>query len=102
MSTHVVDNVVQNDGYRIQDVESKLSVDALQAYLGVDSTDLSELMDMLVLKVQGKDIAQPAKEADGTLLEVEQPIIPEEVVVEVPMPKTRTVKPVKKVVKKKK
>jgi len=53
--THVRDNYVESDGYKIEDVEHVLNVDAIQQFLGVDSTDLNILVDLLVSKVEGKE-----------------------------------------------
>lgn len=52
--THVQDNVVVADGYKISDIEAALNVDAIQKYVGSESTDLMELWTMMVDKVEGR------------------------------------------------
>ncbi len=52
--THVRDNYVESDGYKIEDVERALNVDALQKYLETDETDMATLMVWLVDKAEGR------------------------------------------------
>lgn len=51
--THVRDNMVESDGYLINEVEAALNVDKLQAYLGTDERDDATLIKMLVDKIEG-------------------------------------------------
>lgn len=51
--THVRDNVVESDGYLLNEVEAALNVDKLQAYLGSDERDEATLVKMLVDKIEG-------------------------------------------------
>lgn len=59
-STHVVDNVIQSDGFLVKDVEQSLNVDAIQTYLDTEVTDLKLLWDMLVAKIEGRVLFEPA------------------------------------------
>jgi hypothetical protein len=51
MPTHVQDNRVVVDGYRVEDVENTLTVIAMQNFAASDSTDMAELFELSVLKV---------------------------------------------------
>jgi hypothetical protein len=53
-STHVQNNKIVSDGYDIKDIEEKLNVDAIQAYLEVpaDVTDMKVLFDELVFRIE--------------------------------------------------
>lgn len=66
--THVVDNQIQNDGYKIQDIESGLNEVALMEFLETDVEDHATLWDMLILKI---DPSTPKPMVDT---EDEQPI----------------------------
>jgi len=50
----VRDNYVESDGYKIEDVERALNIDALQKYTGSESTDMQVLFDLMVAKAEGK------------------------------------------------
>lgn len=52
--THVVDNVVKDDGYPISDVENKLSVEAMQKYTGSMETAEDALWRLTVDKAEGR------------------------------------------------
>lgn len=54
--THVRDNYVESDGYRIEDVEKALNIDAIQEFLGVEQTDMVTLFELLVSKIEGRTI----------------------------------------------
>lgn len=54
--THVVDNVVKDDGYAIKDIESALTMDSLQKYLGTTEQNLTVLWNYLVDKIEGRNI----------------------------------------------
>ncbi len=55
--THVVDNVVKDDGYPIGDVETALEIANLQAYTGLKTADPIALWDATIEKVLGPVIA---------------------------------------------
>jgi hypothetical protein len=57
--THVSNNVVESDGYKIDDVERALNVDKLQEYTGSESTDMQVLFDLMVAKAEGRIIEPP-------------------------------------------
>jgi len=65
-STHVVNNVVEQDGYKFQEVESTITKEALQQFVDSDETDYPALFKMAVDKVNG---IVPAKEIEFTELE---------------------------------
>lgn len=70
--THVQDNRVISDGYSIKDVESALTLEALQEFTGAPSTHLQTLWDLLVAKIEGKDITGLVSELttfNGTSIE---------------------------------
>lgn len=52
--THVFNNEIQSDGYSIKEIESALTIPALQGYLGSQETDMLKLWTMLVDKVEGR------------------------------------------------
>lgn len=54
--THVFNNTIQSDGYNIKDVENRITVEAIQNLLGVTSSDLNVLFDMMVSRANGTDI----------------------------------------------
>lgn len=56
-STHVVDNVIQNDGYVVKDIEEALNIDAIQKYVGRSETDMAVLWDLLIAKIEGNTIS---------------------------------------------
>ncbi len=53
--THVSNNVIESDGYKIDDVERALNVDKLQEYTGSDSTDMQVLFDLTVVKAEERE-----------------------------------------------
>ena len=54
--THVRDNYVESDGYKIEDVEKALNIDAIQEFLGVEQTDMVTLFELLVAKIENRTI----------------------------------------------
>lgn len=58
-STEVFDNQIKHDGYVIKDIESALTLDAIQKYLGTTETDLQILWGWLVDKIEGRGIITP-------------------------------------------
>lgn len=57
-STHVVDNRIQSDGYNIEEVEAKLSVENLQKYLVTKESDPHVLWDLFTARLEGKEVEQ--------------------------------------------
>lgn len=47
-STHVADNIVVDDGYYMEDVESALTGDAIRAHLSTDEKEPQVLWNMLI------------------------------------------------------
>ncbi len=54
--THVRDNYIESDGYKIEDVERALNIDAIQKYIGLETTDMQVLWDAMVAKAEGKTV----------------------------------------------
>ncbi len=84
--THVRDNYVETDGYKIEDVERALNIDAIQKYTGSESTDMAELFNLMVIKAEGRE------EVKAPEVIVEEVIIVETPVVEEPKKKLRKTK----------
>lgn len=76
-STHVADNRILSDGYKIEDVERALNTDAIQLFVGTEETDAKILFDLLVAKIEGR-VLPTEKEADGASIEGSSsaPIVP--------------------------
>ena len=55
-STHVVDNRIQSDGYNIEEVEAKFSVENIQKYLGVKESNPDVLWDLFFARMEGKEV----------------------------------------------
>ncbi len=106
LPTHVQDNVVVQDGYKVQDVESALNIDAIQQYIGVEHTDMATLWDLLVAKIEGREVVDEVDAApdsvvlkdSGTEEIVDTPPSTEELSVVTLEPKVTS--PAKKAVKK--
>ncbi len=62
--THVSDNHVQSDGYRIADVETALSVEALQEFTNSRSPDQSELWALTLQKINDNNNGKPSPSKD--------------------------------------
>ncbi len=65
-STEVVDNRVKSDGYLIKEIETALSKEKLQAYIGLELDSLPVLWEMMVNKIEGR----------GAKVELQPTIIP--------------------------
>jgi len=70
-ATEVSDNQVVKDGYKIEDIEGRLTVDALQIFLDTDETNMKYLWEDMVAKVEGR--APTAREP----VSVQDPIEPQ-------------------------
>lgn len=75
LPTHVQDNVIVSDGYNVKDVESALSIGALQHYLNVDSEDINILWNELVFRIENPDV--PIIQIDEVLQEQKVELIKE-------------------------
>ncbi len=67
--THVVDNQVRDDGYPIGDVETALTMSAMQEYAGTASTSIDLVWAAVVAKAEGREVT------------ISQTVVPEAVVV---------------------
>lgn len=53
--THVIDNRVADDGYKIDALEGALTVEAMQQFLDTDEGDIATLFDGVVKRVENKE-----------------------------------------------
>lgn len=86
--THVQDNVVVSDGYKVHDIEAALSVAAIQVYIGsgfTSKTTFDELWQMMVDRAEGR-VPTIAPDA-GTSAQVPSAWVVPEAVVEIPAQK---------------
>ena len=58
-STHVQDNVIVSDGYKIEDVERAISPENIAVFTGLDSDDPDALWDAMLHKVRGGETIVP-------------------------------------------
>ncbi len=58
--THVVDNRIESDGYKFEDIERALTVDAMQKYIGFPVNDTEMLWCYMVDKVEGRTPVDPS------------------------------------------
>ena|SRR6185295_220974 len=62
--TEVSSNQIKSDGYMVQDIEHALTVEAMQDFLGsgfTSQTDMATLWNLVVDKVEGKEIEHLAE-----------------------------------------
>lgn len=52
-TTHVDSNQIVSDGYKVEDIDAKLTPEAIQEYVGVINSDMEVVWDMMIDKVQG-------------------------------------------------
>lgn len=72
--THVVGNMVQDDGYEIKNVESALSESALNAYTGADTDDMEVLWTTMIDKIEGRErVIPPMEETKDQVIEIPVP-----------------------------
>ncbi len=90
--THVVDNLVRDDGYVIGDVESALTAVAMEAFVGAKFEDANALLDAVVAKAEGRVVEPVAVVAEAPVEIVKAELVDAK---DVP------VKAVKKVIRKK-
>ncbi len=53
-ATHVVGNEVQNDGYAVKDIEKALTIENMQKYTELTTTDVSILWNKMIDKAEGR------------------------------------------------
>lgn len=62
-STHVANNQVVSDGYKVEEIENALSIEAMQMFTGSSSKDPSELFAGCVAKLTAPlDVVEPMNE----------------------------------------
>lgn len=96
-STHVVDNQVADDGYRIEDLDNAFSTERVQEYVGSKEKDVLVLWDLMVSKFETPEVIE-------VIAPVEPAPTPEPGTVEETMAKPEKIKviPAEKKVKAKK
>jgi len=72
-ATEVASNVVKHDGYLVEDIEQAMTVEAMQKYLSAGNTDISELWNMTIDKIEGREV-----EGLTSLPEKTMAVLPEE------------------------
>lgn len=61
--THVVDNRVESDGYKVEEIEANLTLESLQEYTGSESANMFFLWEAMLDKIQGIErVAEPVIE----------------------------------------
>ena len=90
--THVVDNMVRDDGYPIGDVERALNMEAMQEYVGTASTSEELVWAAVVAKAEGREVTI------SQTVDVSSVVNPDTIVETSPIP---TPKRPKRVIKKK-
>ncbi len=63
-SVEVFNNEIKADGYYIKDVEKALSLESLQNYLDSTNDDLDNLWELLINKIEGREIKEPREASD--------------------------------------
>lgn len=48
-------DTIKSDGYLIEDIEEKLNVPAIQAFLGTGETDMAKLWETLIARIEGRE-----------------------------------------------
>lgn len=86
--THVSDNRIQSDGYKFEDVEKSMNIAAMQGYLSTDESDVHQLFDLCVDKVEGRE---PAELAPRVVISEDAPVTTP--TIETPAPVKRGRKP---------
>ncbi len=56
--THVFDNRIVSDGFKFQDIEKRITVEALQAYTGSKEKDFNTLWNLMADKLEGREPAE--------------------------------------------
>ena len=79
-STEVFENRIVKDGYDVHEIDAKLTIPALQAFLGTGETNHEMLWNQLIARIEGKE--------QEKVTPTEQPV-PTEAVVETAIPKKR-------------
>lgn len=59
--THVANDQIVSDGYKLEDVERALNVDAIQKFTGVEDTDMQTLWDLMVNRIESPIVVDVAE-----------------------------------------
>ncbi len=103
--THVVDDVVRDDGYVLGDIESALTATAMSAYTGLPYSDAEQLWNDVVAKAEGRVVAaapmpEPTVTEKAEAAEKAEAVSAPKKPTEIFVPE-KLVKSVKKIIKKK-
>ncbi len=98
--THVSDNRVVEDGFRVEDVEASLNLEAMRTFVGIDHTDMNTLFDLVVAKIKGEEVIA-APQAVNESVSAEPAVSTEDVLPELETPKKKVSKAKKPTAKKK-
>lgn len=75
--TQVNSNVVTHDGYDVHDIESAMTVPAMQIYLDSDDDNVNLLFTLTVDKVEGRDVMPLELPAElGNAMAAMEPAVP--------------------------
>lgn len=55
-SVHVIDSRIVQDGYTLQEIQNKLTPDAVREWTGSTVEDINELWDEMVAKAEGRTV----------------------------------------------
>lgn len=89
-STHVVDNQIKDDGFKIQDVENALNLIALQTFLETNETDMQKLFSEVVFRAENPDEVRmeiEVSEFKDSVMSTGDAAVPEEKVLPVKKPR---------------
>lgn len=73
-SIHVVNDQIQSDGYLVADIESTLTTNVLQEYLGIKEEDSVKLWGMFVDAFENPTVEPTAEETPETPAKVEEKV----------------------------
>lgn len=54
--THVSDNRIVQDGFKVEDIENALNVRAMQEFVGVEHTDMQTLFELVIAKLENPEV----------------------------------------------
>lgn len=72
-TTHVDSNQIVSDGYKVEDIDAKLTPEAIQEYVGVENSDMEIVWDMMVDKIQGNEPVEPTVSPEEQVEEIAIP-----------------------------
>lgn len=70
--THVVNDRIESDGYRFQDIEAALTISSLQAFTNSKEKDFNMLWNLMAEKLEGREPAELIVHNDPDKVEIEE------------------------------